>query len=171
MMVSSSLSSAVRQKWPSPASAPILQALRSGSSGSSPADPALKKLLSENKPGTETILYVEDETVLRGVISDCLVQLGYQVLAAHDGEHALSISASHNGNIDLLLTDVRLPAMAGPELAARVLVHRPEVKVLYVSGYPEDIVAAHGVPAPGTLFLAKPFTIKILAAKLREVLG
>jgi len=148
-----------------------MRALGGGGSGSSATDTGLKKLLLENKPGTETILYVEDEAVLRGVISDCLAQLGYQVLSAHNGEQALSISASHNGNIDLLLTDVRMPEMAGPELAARILAHRPEVKVLYVSGYPDDIVAAHGVPAPGSVFLAKPFTIRVLAAKLREVLG
>jgi len=131
---------------------------------------ALKKLLIENKPGTETILYVEDEGVLRGVIADCLIQLGYRVLSADDGEHALTLAADHKGPIDLLLTDVRMPEMSGPELAAKLLPLRPAMKVMYVSGYPDDIVAIHGSPGPDIVFLAKPFTIKLLAAKLREVL-
>jgi CheY-like chemotaxis protein len=130
----------------------------------------LKKLLLENKPGTETILYVEDESVLRAVIADCLAQLGYQVLSAGDGGHALTLAADHKGPIDLLLTDVRMPEMSGPELAAKLLPLRPAMKVIYVSGYPDDIVAIHGSPGPDTVFLAKPFTIKLLAAKLREVL-
>ncbi|MBZ5523127.1 MAG: response regulator [Acidobacteriia bacterium] len=178
MIVSVSPRPVVRQGWPGPLvqqalcefSAP-LKAHSGASQGSPSSGTGLNKLLLENKPGTETILYVEDEAVLRGVISDCLTQLGYQVLAAHNGKQALSISASHNGEIELLLTDVRLPEMAGPELAAEILAQRPEMKVIYVSGYPDDIVAAHGARAQGTVFLAKPFTIKILAAKLREVLG
>jgi CheY-like chemotaxis protein len=158
--------------WPAFSAAGIHRSAQS-SAGRSPGpfkDPAMSRLLLENKPGSETILYVEDETVLRGVIADCLTQLGYTVLPARDGEHAVSISSSHPGRIDLLLTDVRMPQMSGPELAAKILATRPEMKVIYVSGYPDDIVASHGLPGPDTVFLSKPFTIKILAAKLREVL-
>ena len=128
-------------------------------------------MLLEHESGSETILYVEDEAVLRNVVSDCLSQLGYQVMTAAGGEEALSIAAAQDGEIDLLLTDVRMPEMTGPELAAKMLAQRPAMKVIYVSGYPDDIVAALGVTAEETVFLAKPFTIRILAAKLREVLG
>lgn len=114
---------------------------------------------------------MEDEPVLRGVITDCLEQLGYEVLTANTGEQALSLSVAHSGDIDLLLTDVRMPDISGPELAARLRERRPRMKVMYVSGYPDDVVAAHGLPAPGSVFLAKPFTIRVLAAKLREALG
>lgn len=128
-------------------------------------------VLPEHESGAETILYVEDETVLRNVVSDCLSQLGYQVLTAASGEEALSMAAAHAGGIDLLLTDVRMPEMTGPELAAKMLKDKPAMKVIYVSGYPDDIVSALGVTAQGPVFLAKPFTIRILSAKLREVLG
>jgi CheY-like chemotaxis protein len=155
----------------SPVPKSVIQTLpRSGEGSGAASGAGMKKLLLENKPGTETILYVEDESVLRAVIADCLVQLGYQVLAASDGDHALALAAEHKAPIDLLLTDVRMPEMSGPELAAKLLPLRPAMKVIYVSGYPDDIVTTHGSPGPDTVFLAKPFTIKLLAAKLREVL-
>ena len=144
---------------------------RAGSTRASRDKAESSRLLLENQSGNETILYVEDEPVLRGVITDCLGQLGYKVLPANTGEQALSLSAAHSGDIDLLLTDVRMPDLSGPELAIRIRESRPRMKVMYVSGYPGDIVAAHGLPAPGSVFLAKPFTIKVLAAKLREALG
>lgn len=150
---------------------PVLQAVPEKAGGSGAAGNLVrKKLLTENKPGTETILYVEDESVLRNVIADCLTQMGYRVLHADDGDHALTAAAEFQGPIDLLLTDVRMPEMSGPELASKLLPLRPAMKVIYVSGYPNDIVAIHGSPGPDIVFLAKPFTIKLLAAKLREVL-
>jgi CheY-like chemotaxis protein len=169
--IETSSHSAAAQRPLSPRPPATIQAFPgSGAGAGAIGNVALKKLLLENKPGTETILYVEDESVLRAVIADCLTQLGYQVLCAGDGNHALALAAEHNGPIDLLLTDVRMPEMSGPELAAILLPLRPAMKVIYVSGYPDDIVASHGSPGPDTVFLAKPFTVKLLAAKLREVL-
>jgi CheY-like chemotaxis protein len=166
----------VRQ--PSPPAGPVLfdgyfpmMALSGAGQGPPSSGPPADKLLLEHGRGAETILYVEDEAVLRSVVSDCLTQLGYQVMTAQSGEEALAISAAHAGKIDLLLTDVRMPEMTGPELAARILEHRPSLKIIYVSGYPDDVVSSLGVPASGAVFLPKPFTIKILSAKLREVLG
>lgn len=123
------------------------------------------------KSGTETILFVEDLESLRHVIADSLEQLGYHVLSAGTGEEALAVAATYDGEIHLLLTDVIMPQMKGPELAQKLLVNRPRLKVIYVSGYAEGVLAPHGVLEPGTVLLHKPFSIKILAAKLREVLG
>ena len=122
------------------------------------------------KPGTETILLVEDMESLRIVILDCLEQLGYQVLTAGSGEEALALASGYKDEIHLLLTDVILPQMKGPELAKNLLAARPRIKVIYVSGYAESILSPHGVLEPGTILLHKPFSIKILSAKLREVL-
>jgi CheY-like chemotaxis protein len=122
------------------------------------------------KPGTETILFVEDLDSLRNVISESLEQLGYRVLSAGSGEEAVSLAAAYRGEIHLLLTDVIMPQMKGPELAQRLLVDRPQMKVIYVSGYAKGVLAPHGVLEPGTILLHKPFSIKILAAKLRQAL-
>src|SRR5216683_4183431 len=126
--------SAVVQRPLSPPAPPALQAVQESGAGSGAVgNLVLKKLLLENKPGTETILYVEDESVLRAVIGDCLAQLGYKVLSAGDGGHALTLAADHKGSIDLLLTAVRMPEMSGPELASKLLPLRPAMKVIYVS--------------------------------------
>ena len=126
--------------------------------------------LADYRTGTEMILFVEDQESLRIVISDSLGQLGYRVLAASSGEEALALAESCKDKIDLLLTDVVMPQMKGPELAQKLLVSRSQMKVIYVSGYAEGVLAPHGVLEPGTILLQKPFSIKILAAKLREVL-
>ena len=125
----------------------------------------------EYKAGLETILFVEDLDSLRTVIADSLEQLGYKVLTANSGEDALTLSARYNGEIHLLLTDVIMPQMKGPELAERLRAQRPQMKVIYVSGYAQGVLAPHGVLAPGTVLLYKPFSIKMLSMKLREVLG
>ncbi|HEY6248394.1 MAG TPA: response regulator [Candidatus Angelobacter sp.] len=122
------------------------------------------------KVGSETILFVEDLESLRTLIADSLEQLGYRVLTAGSGEEALSVSAAYKHKIHLLLTDVMMPQMKGPELALKILADRPLIKVIYVSGYAAGIIAPHGVLEPGTVLVYKPFSIKILAAKLREVL-
>ena len=122
------------------------------------------------KVGTETILFVEDLELLRSVIADSLEQLGYTVLTASSGEDALTISANCREEIHLLLTDVLMPQMKGPELARRIQAERPHIKIIYISGHADGVLAPHGVLEPGTVLLHKPFTIKILAAKLREML-
>ncbi|HXB21744.1 MAG TPA: response regulator [Candidatus Solibacter sp.] len=125
----------------------------------------------EHRRGTETILLVEDEDSLRIVICDFLSQLGYTLLSAGSGEEALNLGQSYSGNIDLLLTDVFMPGISGPELAEKLLGARPGIKVMYVSGYADTDCTLEPQGVQGNVLLQKPFTIKTLTVKLREVLG
>ena len=120
--------------------------------------------------GTETILVVDDEESLRTVVVDLLSQLGYQILSAANGPEALKLAAGYSGKIDLLLTDVVMDGLPGPELAERLLQSRPEMKVIFISGFADGSLAPDGVLKPGTVLVQKPFTIRVLSAKLREVL-
>jgi hypothetical protein len=120
--------------------------------------------------GTETILLVEDEEHLRQVCTEVLTRFGYKVLLAGDGKEALALSEGHSGQIDLLLTDVVMPEMNGLELAETLLVSRPGLKVVFISGFPRGMLSPEGDVKPGTVLIAKPFTIKVLMSKLREVL-
>ncbi|HEY6351783.1 MAG TPA: response regulator [Candidatus Angelobacter sp.] len=113
---------------------------------------------------------MDDMEYLRNVFSESLEQLGYRVLTAGSGEEALTVSSTYKGEIHLLLTDVMLPQMKGPEMALKLQADRPDIKVIYISGYASGVVAPHGALEPGTVILFKPFTIKVLASKLREVL-
>ncbi|NIP82357.1 MAG: response regulator, partial [Gemmatimonadetes bacterium] len=117
--------------------------------------------------GTETILVVEDEDAVRSLASRILGRHGYTVLEATDGAAALEVAAG-NG-IDLLLTDVVMPGASGCELAARLREDRPDLPVLYMSGYPADEVGRLGVGTDGA-FIQKPFTPERLARKVRDVL-
>lgn len=121
--------------------------------------------------GTETILVVDDEESLRVVVGDLLGQLGYTVLSASGGDEAMALAAGYTGKIDLLLSDVIMEPVPGPALAERLTAERPEMKVVFISGYADDSLAPEGILKPGTVLVHKPFTIKILSAKLREVLG
>jgi PAS domain S-box-containing protein len=120
--------------------------------------------------GTETILLTEDAPALRGMARQILERYGYTVLGASDGKEALSLAHSLADPIHLLLTDVVMPGMSGRELAERFIKKRPQVKVLYMSGYTDDAVVRHGVLRPGIAYLQKPFTPESLAHKVREVL-
>jgi len=120
--------------------------------------------------GSETILLVEDETEVRELAREALRRGGYAVLEARDGEGALRLAQGYTGQIHLLLSDVVMPNMGGPELAARLLELRPQLKVLYMSGYSEFISAGHGEIGPLTYFLQKPFSLESLGRKVREVL-
>ena len=131
---------------------------------------APEKTVQGHEPGTETILFVEDEQSVRELVCEYLSARGYQVLDAADGQQALEIAAAHAGKIQLLITDVVMPRLSGRELAARLTAARPNLKVLYISGYTDDSVFRHGVLQGGMDFLQKPFNLKALAAKLREVL-
>jgi two-component system, cell cycle sensor histidine kinase and response regulator CckA len=121
--------------------------------------------------GTETILVVDDEESLRSVIVDLLEQLGYQILSATSGDEALEVAQGYPGKIDLLLTDVVMHPVPGPALAEKLVLARPEMKVIFISGYANASLAPDGILKPGTVLVNKPFTMKILSAKLREVLG
>lgn len=120
--------------------------------------------------GSETILVVEDEEALRRVARRALVEAGYTVLTAADGDEALLICAQHSGDIQLLLTDVVMPRMSGEVLAQTLSKTRPALKVLHMSGYTDKAIVHHGVLDAGTHFLAKPFTSVDLTRKVREVL-
>jgi CheY-like chemotaxis protein len=118
----------------------------------------------------ETILLVEDEPGVRSLVRDTLKEDGYIVLEASNSAEALLLSEQHPGPIHLLFTDVVLPGLSGRHLAERLLLQRPELKILYMSGYTDDAIVHHGVLEPGVAFLHKPFTLQILAHKVREVL-
>lgn len=105
------------------------------------------------------------------MVRESLTLSGYAVLEAHDVVRALELAIRWPGPNDLLITDVVMPRMNGRELAERLRVLHPEAKVLYVSGYTDHVIGDEGVLAPGTAFLAKPFTPGNLAAKVRSVLG
>jgi two-component system cell cycle sensor histidine kinase/response regulator CckA len=120
--------------------------------------------------GSETILLVEDEALVRSLEVETLEERGYTVLEAHSPGHALELCRQHEGTIDLLLTDVVMPEMNGHELAGQLAVIRPSMKVLYSSGYADGAIVHHGVIEPGTAFLPKPLTPGTLARKVREVL-
>lgn len=120
--------------------------------------------------GTETILLVEDEASLRTLTREFLQGLGYDVLAAADGEEALRTAAQHHGQIDLLLTDVIMPGMSGQEIARQLVPLRAGIKVLFISGYVDDVLAGEGITHPEQSFLEKPFSFEDLAQKIREVL-
>ena len=119
--------------------------------------------------GRETILLVEDEPAVRGLVHEALRLHGYTVLVARHGIEALLTGAKHMGPIHLLLTDVVMPQMSGPEVAEKLTIVRPDIKVLYMSGYPDHPVFSQGVKRE-TAFLQKPFTPNVLTQKVREVL-
>jgi PAS domain S-box-containing protein len=122
------------------------------------------------EPGTESILLVEDEANLRYLARQYLEKQGYRVLEAADGAVAVQIAVAHEGTIHLLLTDVIMPGMNGRELEQRISEIRPNVKVLYMSGYAENVIGRDGTLDEGVRLLQKPFTLRDLNSKVREVL-
>ena len=120
--------------------------------------------------GTETVLLVEDAAAVRAVTKQMLERQGYTVLEAPDGEAGLRLAQRHRGVIHLLLTDVVMPRVGGRELAEQLTRLRPDVKVLYASGYTDDSVVRHGILESGTAYLQKPFSPESLARKVRDVL-
>jgi CheY-like chemotaxis protein len=129
------------------------------------------KAETNSASGTETILVVEDEEAVRSLVRLALVSGGYNVLEAPDPESALATCASHHGPIHLLLTDVVMPQISGPEVASKVAALRPGIRVLYMSGYTDDAVVHHGVLSQEMPFIQKPFSPVVLRKKIREVLG
>jgi CheY-like chemotaxis protein len=122
------------------------------------------------EPGTETILLVEDEANLRYLARQYLEKQGYKVIEAADGAVAMQIAVAHEAMIHLLLTDVIMPGMNGRELAQRISEIRPNVKILYMSGYTENVIGHNGMLDAGIRLLQKPFNLRDLKSKVREVL-
>jgi CheY-like chemotaxis protein len=120
--------------------------------------------------GSETILLVEDEAQVRVVARGILQRNGYSVLEAHNAGEAILLCERHSGVIQLLLSDVVMPQMSGPELAKRLAKTRPEMKVLCMSGYTDDSIVRHGVLGGEMAYLQKPITPQTLMRKVREVL-
>src|SRR5579859_288616 len=122
------------------------------------------------EPGTETILLVEDEANLRYLARQYLEKQGYKVIEAADGAVAMQIAVAHDATIHLLLTDVIMPGMNGRELAQRISEIRPSIKILYMSGYTENVIGHNGTLDEGVRLLQKPFNLRDLKTKVREVL-
>ncbi len=131
-----------------------------------PAQPAARDMR-----GSETVFVVEDEAGVREMLSRTLRGQGYDVLEASGGEEALLRCEAHRGPIHAVVTDIIMPGMNGSALAERIKELKPEVRVLYMSGYTDDVIGRHGVLEPGTPFLQKPFTPRALGEKLRELLA
>jgi PAS domain S-box-containing protein len=121
--------------------------------------------------GSATVLLVEDEPLVRAVSVESLEMLGYFVLQASNGEEALEIARNYPGTIHIVVSDVVMPVMGGPALIQRLRLERPNVKVLFVSGYTDDAIVRQGVLEPGVEFLQKPFPLVALARRVREILG
>jgi CheY-like chemotaxis protein len=117
--------------------------------------------------GTETILLVEDSDAVRNLAKRILRGLGYTVLTAHDGREALELASTDQSRIDLLLTDVVMPNMCGRQLAEEITSRRPSIKVLYMSGYTDDVIIQKGVHERGADFIEKPFTAATLGERVR----
>jgi CheY-like chemotaxis protein len=120
--------------------------------------------------GSETILLVEDEDEVRDLTRRILAANGYEVLEARNGAEVFLVSEEHDGPIQLLLADVIIPFMKGPEVANAQSRTRPEMKVLYMSGYTDEAIARHGVLDKEIAFIPKPFSASALLSKVREVL-
>lgn len=125
-------------------------------------------IVSQNKPALTTILLVEDENLVRKVTGEVLQSSGYAVLAATNALQAMKIFRRHRGEIRLLLTDVIMPGKSGRELALELRSCSPEMKTIFISGYPDSALEERD---SGTFFLPKPFSLDSLLRKVRDVLG
>lgn len=127
-------------------------------------------LSSRNCSGTETVLVVDDEEFLREFDELMLRKNGYNVLTASDGEEALRLCECYRQPIHLLLTDVVMPKMSGPQLAREILLLYPDLPVLFTSGYTKDVMSLYGMQGAESEFLPKPYTAEDLLRKVRQVL-
>jgi PAS domain S-box-containing protein len=134
------------------------------------AGPPESSPLMELLGGSETVLLVEDEEVVRDLGVRILSGLGYRVMRAGNGDEAIALAREHGERIDLLLTDVVMPGMSGRELANRLTRIHPEARVLFTSGYTDNAIVHHGVLDEGVSFIGKPYSPSALAKKVREVL-
>ena len=135
-----------------------------------PAEPTPRPRETAIQRGTETVLLVEDEPLVRDIAKSALSDQGYQVLEAEHGEEALVVAREHGAEIQLVLTDVVMPKMGGRELVEQLRKVRPAIRVLYMSGYTAASIDEQDVVEPGTSFLRKPFALAEMLGKVREVL-
>ena len=133
-------------------------------------EPESERPVRSEISGSETVLVVEDEDAVRTVAREALRVRGYRVLDAPDGETALRLALDHGGAIDLLVTDVIMPGLSGRDLADRLRSVRPDLRVLFMSGYSDDALGERGALGPGMHYLQKPFASDALARRVREVL-
>ena len=142
--------------------------------------PRVEDLVEQEEPkpvpfvgqrGTEVVLLVEDEEAVRDLVHTILIGQGYDVIVALDPRHAEEIARDYPGEIQVLLTDVVMPVTSGRELAARIMKTRPDIRVLYMSGYTENVITSGGLLERGLAFLQKPFSPAVLVQKVREVLS
>jgi CheY-like chemotaxis protein len=129
------------------------------------------RTVSSASQGSETILLAEDETGVRTLVTETLRRHGYHVLAADDPEEALRLARTHAQPIHLLVTDVIMPRMNGKQLADQVAALRPSIRVLYISGYHDEMIPLSGRPDSQVFFLRKPFTPAVLTRRIRDVLA
>jgi DNA-binding NtrC family response regulator len=118
----------------------------------------------------ETILLADDEEAVRRFIRTCLVNWGYQVLEARNGREGITLCGNHQGPIHLLVTDILMPDMGGRELAERARLLYPQMKVLFTSGHPYDVLIPLGIKTPGISFIQKPFSIQQLGRVVSDLL-
>ena len=135
-----------------------------------PLEAGEPRVVEHTPRGSETVLLVEDELLVRNLAVDALRRHGYSVLAASTGLEALELVNQTPSDVELLVTDVVMPQMGGPQLAERLLHERPEMKVLFISGYSDMALLQHGTLLPGTALLQKPFTPAQLVRRVRELL-
>jgi CheY-like chemotaxis protein len=139
--------------------------------GSERAEEGAREDGAGSSRGSGTVLLVEDDPAVRQLTAEVLRHHGYRVLEADDGQKGADLGEAYAGQIDLLVADVVMPGLTGPQLAGRLNAARPEMKVLYVSGYTDEAFARHGVLEPGLRLLMKPFTPDTLVAIVQELLG
>jgi CheY-like chemotaxis protein len=140
-----------------------LPAIEEGANGDASPSP-------QAQPGSETILLVEDEELVREVVRDSLEEAGYRILEAGNGEEALKVCEKRDVAIDLMITDVVMPKMNGRELAEKAKVLRPEMKILFISGYTEDTILRQGVEVGAAGFIQKPFSTADLTVRIKGIL-
>jgi CheY-like chemotaxis protein len=136
-----------------------------------PSRPALVQESLDFHSGSETILLVEDDPAVRKMVAEVLRSAGYRILVAPSGADAMHLALEHRGSVDLLLTDVVMSGMTGPKLADEFANHFPRTPVLYMSGYTDDALGNHGLRGQTRSVLQKPFTHKMLARRVHEVLA
>jgi CheY-like chemotaxis protein len=131
----------------------------------------IRKAVASLPRGTETVLLVEDEEGVRELAKEYLESCGYKVLVAQNGQAAIDLVSKHSGPIDLIMTDIVMPGLNGSDLAKKVKFLRPDIRVVYMSGYTDQAIIHHGILSSDVLLLQKPFTMSTLAHKLREALS